>query len=91
MDQFTKEGRKLRPRKNAGTHPQSEKVEYTPGAHRSDSGEHRSDNYGAHRPRPYGENRGYGEQRSPYGGQQRSYGPRKPFDGTRGEERRPRP
>ena len=91
MDQFTKEGRKLRPRKNAGTHPQSEKVEYTPGAHRSDSGEHRSDNYGAHRPRPYGENRGYGEQRSPYGGQQRSYGPRKVYDGTRGEERRPRP
>ena len=90
MDQFTKEGRKLRPRKNAGTHPQSEKVEYTPGAHRSDSGEHRSDNYGAHRPRPYGENRGYGEQRSPYGGQQRSYGPRKVYDGTRGEERRPR-
>ena len=91
MDQFTKEGRKLRPRKNAGTHPQSEKVEYTPGAHRSDSGEYRSDNYGAHRPRPYGENRGYGEQRSPYGGQQRGPGAHRAYDGAHGEERRPRP
>ncbi|MBQ9450926.1 MAG: rRNA pseudouridine synthase [Bacteroidales bacterium] len=78
MDQFTKEGRKLRPRKNAGTHPHSEKVEYTPGAHRSENGGERvgnhgggyrsSDNrerrpYGEGRPqRPYGENRSYGDR-----------------------------
>ena len=105
MDQFTKEGRKLRPRKNAGTHPRSEKVEYTPGTHRSDAGEHHNDRSGERRsfdgerrgpegerrPRPYGENRGYGEQRSPYGGQQRSYGPRKSYDGQHGDEHRPRP
>ncbi|MBR5077081.1 MAG: pseudouridine synthase [Bacteroidales bacterium] len=89
MDQFTKEGRKLRPRKNAGTHPHSEKVEYTPGAHRSESGEHRNDNFTPHR--PYGENRGYGEQRSPYGGQQRGTGPRRPYDGPRDGDRKPRP
>ncbi|MBP5625340.1 MAG: pseudouridine synthase [Bacteroidales bacterium] len=74
MDQFTKEGRKLRPRKTAGPRPSSEKVEYTPGAHRSE-GEHRSNNYehrsyGEGRPqRPYGESRGNGgEHRSNYGG-----------------------
>ena len=74
MDQFTKEGRKLRPRKTAGPRPSSEKVEYTPGAHRSE-GEHRNNNYehrsyGEGRPqRPYGESRGNGgEHRSNYGG-----------------------
>ena len=56
MDQFTKEGRKLRPRKTAGPRPNSEKVEYTPGAHRSE-GEHRSSNYEGHR--NYGEGRLY--------------------------------
>ncbi len=77
MDQFTKEGRKLRPRKNAGEHARSEKVEYTPGAHRSEPGEHRSNSNYGHRAdygerRPYGEGRPYGENR---GG---SYGERKP-------------
>ena len=74
MDQFTQEGRKLRPRKTAGPRPSSEKVEYTPGAHRSE-GEHRNNNYehrsyGEGRPqRPYGESRGNGgEHRSNYGG-----------------------
>ena len=68
MDQFTKEGRKLRPRKTAGPRPSSEKVEYTPGAHRSE-GEHRSNNYEGHR--SYGEGRPqrpYGESRGNYGG-----------------------
>ena len=70
MDQFTKEGRKLRPRKTAGPRPASEKVEYTPGAQHGESGEHRSSNYGERRsfgdrkPRPYGErdNHGYGNR-----------------------------
>ena len=39
MDQFTKEGRKLRPRKTAGPRPVSEKVEYTPGESRSNFGD----------------------------------------------------
>ena len=93
MDQFTKEGRKLRPRKTAGEHARSEKVEYTPGAHRSEPGEHRSgSNYG-HRPdygerRPYGEGRGgygerkprqYGEGRGNYGGERRPYGEGRPY------------
>ena len=81
MDQFTKEGRKLRPRKNAGTHPRSEKVEYTPGSHRSESGEHRNDNFTPHR--PYGENRGGYQQRNsrPYGNKpyRKSYGD-KPYN-----------
>ena len=84
MDQFTKEGRKLRPRKTAGQRPDSEKVEYTPGAHRSE-GEHRNSNYegrrsyGEGRPqRPYGESRGsYGERRGSYGDRDnRGYGDR---------------
>ncbi|MCR5352264.1 MAG: pseudouridine synthase [Bacteroidales bacterium] len=68
MDQFTKEGRKLRPRKTAGSRPSSEKVEYT--GHR---------NYGEDRPqRPYGESRGNAsEHRSNYGGNRGgSYGNR---------------
>ena len=64
MDQFTKEGRKLRPRKTTGSRPTSEKVEYTPGAHRSE-----------HKPHPYGESRG-GEHRSSYGEHRSNYGDR---------------
>ena len=88
MDQFTKEGRKLRPRKTAGPRPASEKVEYTPGAHRSESGEQRNSYYGDRKPRPYGENRqgGYGHRDnggySSRGGN--SYGARRSDD-----ERRP--
>ena len=89
MDQFTKEGRKLRPRKTAGPRPASEKVEYNPGAHRSDSGEHHSSNFSGGRPqRPYGESRGGygGERRSGnYGGPHRSdYGERRPYGESRG-------
>ena len=69
MDQFTKEGRKLRPRKNAGEHPRSEKVEYN--------------NHGSHR--ASGESRGYGEHRSSFGGERRAYGNREGFaSGNRG-------
>ena len=71
MDQFTKEGRKLRPRKTAGTRPASEKVEYNPGVHRSESGEHHSNHDGERR--SFGEHRPYGEGR-----------PQRPYDGPRG-------
>ena len=71
MEQFTKEGRKLRPRKtseNTGSRP--EKVE-----HRS-FGERRS-SYGGHRSfgenRQDGEHRNFGERRS-FSGERRSFG-----------------
>ncbi len=93
MDQFTKEGRKLRPRKTAGPRPESEKVEYTPGAHRSESGEHRTSSYGDRKPRPYGENRqggyghrdngGYNSRGGNYGSHGSSYGSRRSDDGDR--------
>jgi 23S rRNA pseudouridine2605 synthase len=88
MDQFTKEGRKLRPRKTAAQsqdHSGFEKVEFhfgerndssNEGGERRSYGENRS--YGERRPRQYGENRGYGERRSygenREGGERRSYG-----------------
>ena len=93
MDQFTKEGRKLRPRKTMGPRPASEKVEYTPGAHRSESGEHRTSSYGDRKPRPYGENRqggyghrdngGYNSRGGNYGSHGSSYGSRRSDDGER--------
>jgi len=78
MDQFTKEGRKLRPRKTAGDRTHSEKVEYTEhhsnyGPRRPEYGERRSygqdhGGYGERKPRPYGESRGnYGENRGNHG------------------------
>ncbi len=88
MDQFTKEGRKLRPRKTAAQsqdHSGFEKVEFhfgerndssNEGGERRSYGENRG--YGERRPRQYGENRGYGERRSygenREGGERRSYG-----------------
>ena len=89
MDQFTKEGRKLRPRKTAAQsqdHSGFEKVEFhfgerkegaAEGEQRRSYGENRG--YGERRPRQYGENRGgYGERRSygenREGGERRSYG-----------------
>ena len=94
MDQFTKEGRKLRPRKTVGPRPASEKVEYTPGAHHSESGEQRNSYYGDRKPRPYGENRqggyghrdngGYSSRGGSYGGHSgNSYGSRRSDDGER--------
>ena len=89
MDQFTKEGRKLRPRKTAGPRPVSEKVEYTPGESRS--------NFGDRKPRPYGErdNHGYGARGgNNHGGSSRggnNYGSRSSYGARRndGDERRP--
>lgn len=75
MDQFSKEGRKLRPRKAAGTAAHTERVEYRQGEHKS-YGEHRS--YGEHK--SYG-SKPYGERRSSFsgnaeGGERKSYGDR---------------
>ena len=75
MDQFSKEGRKLRPRKAAGTAAHTERVEYRPGENKSygehrSSGEHRS--YGS---KPYGSR----PQRSNGDRQQRPYGEHKPY------------
>ena len=78
MDQFTKEGRKLRPRKTAQSTVSAERVEY------------RSENhgYGERRPRtegkPYGERRPYGEGRSQ--GERRQYGEHRQFNNN-GEHR----
>jgi len=94
MDQFSKEGRKLRPRKTAGSNPaktSSERVEYhserrsAPGGERKSYGGHKP--YGEHRSfatsRPDGEHRPYGERRS-YGvprpdSENKPYGERKNF------------
>ena len=89
MDQFTKEGRKLRPRKSAaGSAASSERVEYHPGEHRTygesrgSYGEHRSNNYGERRSYGNGERRSYGEGRNYGSGEHRSN-----FGGGSGERR----
>lgn len=86
MDQFTKEGRKLRPRKTANPSVSAEKVDYrsseeTPrqSSEYRQNGERRQ--WGEKR--SYGERRSYGENRN-YGGQRRSYGESRSF----GEGRR---
>ena len=91
MDQFTKEGRKLRPRKTAAQRqPNFEKVEYSGGGFGS---EHKPRQYGERR--GYGENRGYGDSRGErrgggYGQNRGGYGDRR--EGREGGygERRPR-
>ena len=91
MDQFTKEGRKLRPRKTAAQRqPNFEKVEYSGGGFGS---EHKPRQYGERR--GYGENRGYGDSRGErrgggYGQNRGGYGERR--EGREGGygERRPR-
>ena len=81
MEGFSKDGRKLRPRKTAGNAQRSEKVDFQSEGERRPYGERRS--FGEHRPygdrRPGGEHRSYGE-RKPYG-DRRSYGdrPQHPF------------
>ena len=103
MDQFTKEGRKLRPRKSAaGSAASSERVEYHPGERKSygesrgSYGEHRSNNYGERRSYGNGERRSYGEGRNYGSGERRSYGEgrsygsgehRSNFSGGSGERR----
>ena len=84
MEEFTKEGRKLRPRKNAGNN-NSERVEFNSEERRSFGGEHRS--YGEGRGnsgerRSYGqggEHRSYGQGGRNYGGGQRGYGEHKSY------------
>ena len=92
MEGFSKDGRKLRPRKTAGNSAHTEKVDFQSEGERRPYGERRS--FGEHksyqdRPqRPYGERRPYGEQK-PYGehkpnGEHRQYGSRQ---GGPGEHR----
>ena len=82
MDGYSKDGRKLRPRKTAGNAVRSEKVDFqSEGSHRP-YGEHKT--YGDRKPygaRPHGEQRPYGERRS-YG-EQRPYGERKSYSSQR--------
>ena len=85
MDQFTKEGRKLRPRKTAAQRqPNFEKVEYSRGEF---SGEHKPRQFGERR--SYGENRGgYGDRRSGGYGQNRGgYGDRRESRGGYSSDR----
>ena len=87
MESFTKEGRKLRPRKTAESSAHSEKVVYEHG-HRP-SGPHRSFGERPHRSfgdRPGGEHRPYGERRTD--GEHRSFGERRPYAGRPDGERR---
>lgn len=85
MEGFSKDGRKLRPRKTAGSAARSEKVDFHSSSEHRSYGE-RSNygdrphseraSYGDRRPRQYGESRPYGERKS-YG-EHGSYGDRKP-------------
>ena len=90
MDQFTKEGRKLRPRKAAYSAVGAEKVNYRSSEEfpRQNS-EHRQwgekKSYGERR--SYGENRSYGEQRRPYGEDRRQAGEGRPSRGPRQNSR----
>ena len=90
MDQFTKDGRKLRPRKNAGSTAHSERVEYH-SEHRSYGDSNRS-NSGEHRPYSGNRNNG-GEHRSyssrPYGSRQGGNSERRPYGNSDSSERRP--
>ena len=81
MDQFTKEGRKLRPRKAAYSAVGAEKVNYRSSEESPrQNSEHRQwgekKSYGERR--SYGENRSYGEQRRPYGEDRRQAGEGRP-------------
>ncbi len=82
MDQFTKEGRKLRPRKAVAQNQDRsnfEKVEFNFGEqqHSENAGEAQR-SYGERRPRQFGENRGYGENRGGHYDSRGSYADRKP-------------
>ena len=84
MSEFTKEGRKLRPRKNAaGSAVRSEKVEFTSRKESTSSYGDRKPSYGQRRNysegRPDSEHRNYGEGRTD--SERRSYSDRKPSYG----------
>lgn len=90
MDQFTKEGRKLRPRKTAYSAVGAEKVNYRSSEETPrQNSEHRQwgekKSYGERR--SYGENRSYGEQRRPYGEDRRQAGEGRPSRGPRQNSR----
>ncbi len=92
MDQFTKEGRKLRPRKAAAQNqdrPNFEKVEVN-FSERSENAGEGPRSFGERRPRQYGERRNYGENRGGYG-ERRDYGEnRREGRPSFGGDRRPR-
>ena len=80
MDQFTKEGRKLRPRKAAVQNQDRsnfEKVEFNFGERNENAGDAQH-SYGERRPRQYGEGRSYGENRGGHSEGRGSYGDRRP-------------
>ena len=90
MDQFTKEGRKLRPRKTAYSAVGAEKVNYRSSEESPrQNSEHRQwgekKSYGERR--SYGENRSYGEQRRPNGEDRRQAGEGRPSRGPRQNSR----
>ena len=90
MDQFTKEGRKLRPRKAAYSAVGAEKVNYRSSEESPrQNSEHRQwgekKSYGERR--SYRENRSYGEQRRPYGEDRRQAGEGRPSRGPRQNSR----
>ena len=90
MDQFTKEGRKLRPRKTAYSAVGAEKVNYRSSEESPrQNSEHRQwgekKSYGERR--SYGENRSYGEHRRPYGEDRRQAGEGRPSRGPRQNSR----
>ena len=90
MDQFTKEGRKLMPRKTAYSAVGAEKVNYRSSEESPrQNSEHRQwgekKSYGERR--SYGENRSYGEQRRPYGEDRRQAGEGRPSRGPRQNSR----
>ena len=90
MDQFTKEGRKLRPRKAAYSAVGAEKVNYRSSEESPrQNSEHRQwgekKSYGERR--SYGENRSYGEQGRPYGEDRRQAGEGRPSRGPRQNSR----
>ena len=81
MDQFTKEGRKLRPRKAAVQNQDRsnfEKVEFNFGERNENAGDAQQHSYGERRPRQYGEGRSYGENRGGHSEGRGGYGDRRP-------------
>ena len=90
MDQFTKEGRKLRPRKAAYSAVGAEKVNYRSSEESPrQNSEHRQwgEKKSYEERRSYGENRSYGEQRRPYGEDRRQAGEGRPSRGPRQNSR----
>ena len=81
MDGFSKDGRKLRPRKTAAGAVRTEKVDFSSESSPRPYGERRS--FSDHKPygKPYGERKPYGEHKT-YGDRpQRPYGerPQRPY------------